>query len=446
MSRPTILLSEGSSTNARETVTALGLAGYRVDVCDPNPACLCRFSRFIRRVHRCPTSGADPIGYLRTVVHLLKEHRYDVLLPVNEQAYLFAWAHEALEPWTNVAVAGFDAFTRVQTKTAFAELLDELGLPHPPTRVVHDWPELERTVAEFGHPCWIKAPEGTASMGTWCVRNNTETEHLRAAAAITRGLGSVEGLVVQAQGIGAFEQAHAVFDHGRLVAVRTDRRLAEGTNGGPALKVGVDRPLVAEQFRLMGDHLSWHGGFSADYFWDETSRRPAYIDCNPRLTEPMNSLVNGVNLADLQVRLTLGEHLASVPDGTLSARSHGLIHSILGAGTDGLGRRGVLAAAATVMGRRGDFTGSVEGLTPFGADPPSVIAAGYVLARVLVDPRRAQGIAVDTITSYSLGQVIPQLAHARPDAFGLVGTDVAQDRAATPGAPGRRGRRPGRPT
>lgn len=422
MNRPAILLSEGSSTNARETVTALGLVGYRVDVCDPNPACLCRFSRFVGRVHHCPASGGDPIGYLRTVVHLLKEYHYDVLLPVNEQAYLFAWAHEALEPWTNLAVAGFDAFTRVQTKTAFTELLDELGLPHPPTRVVHDWPKLERTVAEFGHPCWVKTPEGTASIGTWCVRNETETDHLRTVTAIARGLESADGLLVQAQAIGSFEQAHAVFDHGRLVAVRTDRRLAEGTNGGPALKVGVDRPLVAEQFRLMGDHLSWHGGFSADYFWDETSRRPAYIDCNPRLTEPMNSLVNGVNLADLQVRLTLGEGLPSVPDGTLSARSHGLIHSILGAAVDGSGRRGVLAATAAIVARRGDFAGSIEGLTPLRTDPPSVIAAGYVLARVLVNPTRAQAIATDAITSYSLGQAIPQLAGARPEAFGLVGT------------------------
>jgi hypothetical protein len=428
VTRPTILLSEGSSTNARETVTALGLAGYRVDVCDPNPACLCRFSRFVRRVHHCPASGADPIGYLRTVIRLLKEHHYDVLMSVNEQAYLFAWAHEALEPWTHFAVAGFDAFTRVQTKTAFLELLDEVGLPHPPSRVVHDWAELRRTVAEFGHPCWIKTPEGTASIGTWCVRDDAETGRLWTVAAVTRGLASADGLVVQAQATGSFEQAHAVFDHGRLVAVRTDRRLAEGTNGGPALKVGVDRPLVSEHFRLLGRRLAWHGGFSADYFWDGTSGRPDYIDCNPRLTEPMNSLVNGVNLADLQVRLTLGEHLPSVPDGTLSARSHGLIHSILGAAVDGSGRRGVLAATAGILARREDFAGSVEGLTPLRADPPSVIAAGYVLARVLVSPGRARGIATDTITSYSLGEVIPRLAGARPEAFGLVGASAEQAR------------------
>jgi hypothetical protein len=57
-----------------------------------------------------------------------------------------------------------------------------------------------------------------------------------------------------------------------------------------------------------------------------------------------------------------------------------------------------------------------------------VIAAGYVLARVLVSPGRARGIATDTITSYSLGEVIPRLAGARPEAFGLVGASAEQAR------------------
>jgi hypothetical protein len=40
----------------------------------------------------------------------------------------------------------------------------------------------------------------------------------------------------------------------------------------------------------------------------EASGESAHIDGNPQLTELMNSLVNGVSLADLQVRLSLGEH------------------------------------------------------------------------------------------------------------------------------------------
>ena len=37
---PCVLMSEGSSLSARESLTALGLAGYHVEVVDPNPLAL----------------------------------------------------------------------------------------------------------------------------------------------------------------------------------------------------------------------------------------------------------------------------------------------------------------------------------------------------------------------------------------------------------------------
>lgn len=417
MNRPRILLSEGSSTNARETITALGLAGYRVDVCDPNPACLARFSRFVGRVHRCPVSGREPVGYLRAVLDVLTEQRYDVLLPVNEQAYLFAWARDRLEPLTGLAVASFESFRRVQTKTAFLVLLDELDLAHPATTVVHDRRELEAAVAGLGHPCWVKTAEGTASVGVWRVRDRADADRLWAVPGLVEELHGPHGLLVQAHAAGAFEQAHAVFDRGRLVALRTDRRLVEGINGGPALKVGVHRPAVGDDLRRIGGALGWHGGFSVDYFWDEAAGRASYIDPNPRLTEPMNALVNGVNLPELQVRLSLGEHLPAVPDGTRSARSHGLIHAVLGAAADGGGRRGVLATARRVLARRGAYAGSAEGLTPLGVDPPSAVAMAYVVGRLALDPARAQQMATGTIASYSLGGAVTALASASPAAL-----------------------------
>jgi hypothetical protein len=85
-----ILLSEGSSTNVREMISALGPSGYRLDICDPNPMCMGRFSRYVHKVYRCPTSGSDPIGYLKFIMRLLRRQTYDALFPANEQAYLFA--------------------------------------------------------------------------------------------------------------------------------------------------------------------------------------------------------------------------------------------------------------------------------------------------------------------------------------------------------------------
>src|SRR6516165_9444901 len=83
-----ILLSEGASLTAREFVSVLGPAGHHIEIVDPNPTCICRFSHWTKRAHRCPPASSDPIGYLNTVNSLLATGAFDVLLPTNEQAWL----------------------------------------------------------------------------------------------------------------------------------------------------------------------------------------------------------------------------------------------------------------------------------------------------------------------------------------------------------------------
>ena len=85
-----VLLSEGNSTSAREAITVLGLTGHIVEICDPSPVCLGRFSRFVGKFHRCPGLRDDPPGYLGFVEKLLAGRSFDVLLPTHEQGFLFA--------------------------------------------------------------------------------------------------------------------------------------------------------------------------------------------------------------------------------------------------------------------------------------------------------------------------------------------------------------------
>lgn len=119
-----ILLTEGSSLSARQTIAALGQCGYTLVVCDPNPLCISRFSRFVRHYYRCPVAGTDPLGYLAFVLHHLSLHHYDALLPVHEQALIFAKVRDRLPDDVHTALAPFDAFLQVQGKVAFARLME----------------------------------------------------------------------------------------------------------------------------------------------------------------------------------------------------------------------------------------------------------------------------------------------------------------------------------
>ncbi len=83
----------------------------------------------MRKVHRCPRSGADPLGYLEVVQRVVAERRVDVV-PTHEQPWLFAAARRLLSG-VPVVVSAITWFGRVQSKVEFARLLDEIGLPQP---------------------------------------------------------------------------------------------------------------------------------------------------------------------------------------------------------------------------------------------------------------------------------------------------------------------------
>lgn len=396
-----ILLSEGSSLSARQTITALGESGYRLDVCDPNPLCISRFSRFIRRYYRCPPVGTDPFGYLAFVLDHLTQERYDVLLPVHEQAFLFAKVRDRLPVGVGVALAPFDAFLQVQGKVAFARLMERLALPQPATHIVRERTEVE-ALDQF--PCYLKTDYGTAGQGVWRITNQVERD--RAANALEeRGLlGGTREIVVQQEAPGALCQAQAVFAQGHLLAVHCTRTRGVSVGGGHAARLGVDHSQVREHLRVLGQALAWHGPLALDYLFDEATGHPTYIEANPRLVEPMNATLSGVNLADLTVRVALGELEADDPtlSGYAGRRSHSLLAILLGIAAQGGSRRKLLGTIVQDLRGLGIFAQSREDLTPIRTDPPSLIPLGVVTGQLLLRPSVARHISTGTVNTYSL--------------------------------------------
>ena len=278
-----VLLSEGSSTSAREVITALGLKGHIVEVCDPSPVCLGRFSRFVSRFHRCPGLRDDPAGYLAFVDKLLAEQAFDVLLPVHEQGFAFARVKGRFETRVGLAIPDFESYRTAHSKAGFSRLLDELRLPQPATRIVTFSSEL-RDAARC--PCVVKTSIGTASRGIWFVRDdNGLTQALQDLGAKDAFAGEV---LVQDLVVGATEKAQAIFSRGKLLGFHAYRQIAAGVGGGEAIKQSVRRPKVRVDVATIGERLGWHGALSVDIVMPEEGSH-LFIDCNPRLVEPMSA-------------------------------------------------------------------------------------------------------------------------------------------------------------
>jgi predicted ATP-grasp superfamily ATP-dependent carboligase len=381
-SRPLrVLLSEGSSTSAREAITVLGLAGHSVEVCDPSPVCLGRFSRFVSKFHRCPGLRDDPAGYLSFVEKLLVERAFDVLLPIHEQGFAFARVRERFETRVGLALPVFESYRTAHSKAGFSRLLDELRLPQPATRIVTSGKELRDAIRS---PCVVKTSIGTASRGIWFVRDDNGLT--QALQDLDANDAFADEVLVQDLVAGATEKTQAIFSHGKLLGFHAYRQIAAGAGGGEAIKQSVRRPKLRADLATIGERLGWHGALSVDIIRAEAGSH-LFIDCNPRLVEPMSAYLAGLDLVDLLLRVSQAKTPEPAPDSREDVRTHLAMQALLGCAARGGTRREVVREGIRVAARRGPYADSAEELTPVRRDWISAVPLAVTALALLANPK-----------------------------------------------------------
>src|SRR5450759_372842 len=383
-----VLVSEGNRTSAREAITILGMSGHLVEVCDPSPYCLARFSRFVRKFHRCPGLRDDPAGFLRFVEELLAAQHFDVLLPIHEQGFLFARARQRLEHRVGLALPGFENYRTAHSKAGFSRLLDRLGLPQPATRIVKSASEL-RDAIRF--PSVVKTSVGTASRGIWFARDEADLK--RALQDLDTSSAFVDEVLVQDLVAGTIEKAQAVFCRGTLLGFHAYRQIAGGAGGGEAIKQSVSRPEVRTLLATIGEKLAWHGALSVDYVLPDDSATPLLIDCNPRLVEPMSAYLAGLDLVGLLLAVSQGETPAAAAESRAGVRTHLAMQVLLGCASRGGTRRDLVRECWRLLVGNGPYADSAEELTPVRLDWFSAVPLVMTAIFLLAVPKRAATLA-----------------------------------------------------
>jgi predicted ATP-grasp superfamily ATP-dependent carboligase len=383
-----VLVSEGNSTSAREAITILGLSGHHVELCDPGAFCLARFSRFVRKFHRCPGLRDDPAGFLGFIERLLAARHFDVLLPIHEQGFLFARVPHRLSGRVGLALPSFESYRTAHSKAGFSRLLDQSGLPQPATRIVTSESELHGAIR---FPCVVKTSVGTASRGVWFVRDSGDLE--RTLNDLNASNAFASEVLVQDFVAGVTEKAQAVFCRGQLIGFHAWRQIAAGIGGGEAIKQSVLRPQMRGYVADIGKRLAWHGALSVDYIVPDDGTAPLLIDCNPRLVEPMSAYLAGVDLVGLLLRVSLGETPAAAPDSHEGVRTHLAMQALLGCASRGRTRGDIAGVCWRLMTGSEPYAGSTEELTPVRLDWISAVPLAITAILLLAAPKLSATLA-----------------------------------------------------
>lgn len=366
----------------------LGSHGHHVEICDPDIHCIGRFSRFVRGFHRCPGLGVDPAGYVAFVLDLVSSRRFDMLLPIHEQGLALAKARDALAHHVAIALPRFEAYLQAVSKAGFSRLLGELGLPQPPTRLIRTRAD---ALALDRFPLALKSAIGTASRSVWRVDNRDELRH--AVEALER-TGTFADVVLAQDWIdGTVEHAQAVFDRGQLLGMHACRQVVRGAGGGDAVKESVHRPLVRNHLVRIGRRLDWHGALSVDYIVPGEAEDVYYVDCNPRLVEPMNARLADHDLLAMLLEVAAGNSPLPLAEGRDGVRSHLALQVLLGCALRRGSRRALLQECWRLVTGTGNYRHSQEELTPLRQDWPSVVPTLFAAMWLLIRPNAAEGMS-----------------------------------------------------
>jgi hypothetical protein len=320
---------------------------------------------------------------LDTALDVYRSGRFDLLFPTQEQVAVLSWAKNRLGPsGVSTVVPPFVALAEVQDKLAAAAALRRLAIPQPESA----------TGAEQWHrfPAFVKDPIGTASGG---VRRVSSRSELLQAAEGRR-------VLVQAEAKGPLVMCQSVFDQGSLVAFHASERIAEGASGGASHKRSVSLPDVRHFFEVLGSDLQWHGALSADVILSNVG--PLFIDINPRLVEPQNAYLSGVDLVGAMLELATGDSPTPQPEGQTGIATHQLLLAVLGAAQRGGDRRAILTELFDAARRINDYRDSTEELTPAAGDHATLIPLGLAATATLAEPKSWRWFASGSVSNYAL--------------------------------------------
>lgn len=398
VSRLRVLITEGASLSARQTLYCLG-PHHDIELIDPDPLCQCRFSSFVRRWIRSPSFSRQPDRFLHFLVQVLRGQQYDVLLPTHEQVYLLSRFRDAIAPLVGLALPEFSALEQLQNKASFSRLLTDLDLPQPEAVVTRNRSELDRA---WSYPFYLKLAHSTAGGGVFFIEDRDALT--RRADELDRN-GQLAGkteVLIQQPARGVQSTVQAVFNRGEMIAVHCFEARRLGVGGMSTARISADHAAVREHIERIGTYLKWHGAFFIDYFFDRESGRPEYIEANPRIGETLNAMLCGLNLPELLVRVSRGESPPRAPLGRVGVRTHNFLMILMSMAHDGCSRHALLQEMQRSRSGEGLYENSEDELTRPREDPLSRLPRWYTITQLLAWPRIARRIVAKTVENYSL--------------------------------------------
>ncbi len=366
-----ILILNGSTPATVQALTILDPAKYEVHVCDSNNFCWARFHRHCSQFFQSPRLNRDINAYLEFLLHLLKQEKYDVILPIHEEGLFLAKYQHELQQYTHILLGSAEVFNTIMSKQLCLTKAKSLGIPVPKMTFLKSASGL--TTLSLTKPTYVKTPYGTSSSGV--ARIATDADRQRAIHRFR----NESDLIVQEEVVGQQLTIQTIFVRGKLIASHQYLALSTGFGGGASHRQSQNDDDIRSYAEKLGKALNWTGPMMLDFIREKSSGTSFILEGNPRIGETINASLAGPNMPEMMIKTALGD----VPRKALTSKngveSHQMTTEVTGAIRRGasLGEKYTIAINATF--RRGTYAHSVDEFLHLSLDPVSTLMAAMLL-------------------------------------------------------------------
>jgi predicted ATP-grasp superfamily ATP-dependent carboligase len=303
--RPVLIL--GASPRITVPVArSLHAHGIRVEVAcfqadEPNLA-----SEAIHKFHRLPPRRKNRSDFLRSLLCLVRERQFDMLIPAGDPALAAVGEYyRDLSGFLKVGAPAPPAIERVLRKSLTLEAAERCGISIPTSFTVTTIPELEQVATHLRFPVVAKPQQkGAVSFRVSYFDNLKEL-----SAALKRNNWGAVLLQEYCPGIGVGIEM-LVHKH-ECVAAFQHRRLKEAPSTGGVAVLAISEPLdraLAEASLTLLRKLGWDGVAMVEFRKDLETGQTVLMEVNGRYWGSCSlAILAGVDFPFYQWQLAHGE-------------------------------------------------------------------------------------------------------------------------------------------
>jgi hypothetical protein len=268
-----VLITGARAPAALELVRAFSGAGHRVFTADSQQPTLAASSRYVSRNYLLPSPRLEPIQFA-TVLENLAAH-VDLIIPTCEETFYVAYTAQHSTHRPKFFVDSLDQLGQLHHKFRFIEMLKQLGLQAPNSRLITNPRDLKVSQKSIAKPVFSRFATQTQVL-------------LPGHPAPFLPVSAANPWVLQSFIEGSELCSYSVAKKGRLTAHAVYQPEWRAGRGASVYFRPADYPQVRQFVETVVAHLGFTGQISFDFIHNAQGLWP--IECNPRATSGLHLL------------------------------------------------------------------------------------------------------------------------------------------------------------